>query len=175
MSVSVVWRCMAVIWRYWTVIRCCAAGHWVKASGVPWMATTDTAYRQPAPLESAMQLDGLVGIVGAGRVKPTLIPDPRAQQELITPNQGHKQAFHGLDAGIRRRKDRRFVTFLPQRCISGGSQFCRRATGKPVIFPGSPAGCCPPPWRSAHGSSAGQCAAGEGKDHLYEMNAGRPW
>lgn len=64
-----------------------------------------------------MPFDGLVGVLGAGRVKPTLIPDPRAKQELIAPNQGHKQAFHGFDAGIRRRKDRMFVTFLPQCCI----------------------------------------------------------
>ena len=57
---------------------------WVKASRMPWVATTYPADGQPQTHKHTAFFDRLDGVTGAGRVKPAGLPEPWADKVLVT-------------------------------------------------------------------------------------------
>ena len=67
----------------------------VDAALMPWMASADSADRQPAAFQRAMGLDRLTRISRAGRMEAALRAEKGRQQVAVGVDQCDQQGFHG--------------------------------------------------------------------------------
>ena len=115
----------------------------IVTAGMKWMATGDPFEAQPSSTEQSVASDGLIGVLGAARIKPAAGRQERRDPPLIQADQPHRRPRREILSPLHP------LTSLPQR---------RPPRALPAKPPATPAGGAP---RTAPLPHPAACAPGD--------------
>ena len=72
------------------------AGHGIKAPGMPRVTLAEAPKAQIQAANRSVGLDCLDGVVGATRIKATMITEEGADEELVAPDQDDQDLAHSF-------------------------------------------------------------------------------